>query len=138
MYVLFIFLLPFDINKSLLLVLGFLTGLCIDIFSNTFGIHAAATTLLAFLRPNILTIISSREAYEPGSCPNISMYGFSWFLKYLTIGTLIHHSALFMLEIFSFSNFHITMGKILTNLISSILVMLFYYIIALKHAKTRR
>jgi len=138
MYILFILILPFDLSKSLLLLIGFFTGLSVDIFSNTFGIHAAATTLLAFVRPTLLTLISTREAYEPGSCPNIGMYGFTWFVKYLAIGTLIHHSALFMLETFNFDIFHITLGKIFTNLIASIILMLFYYIIALKHTKKRR
>lgn len=138
MYILFIFILPFDINKSLLLLIGFFTGLSVDIFSNTFGIHAAATSLLAFIRPTLLSLISTREAYEAGSYPSINLYGFTWFIKYIAIGTLIHHTALFILEIFNFEIFHITLGKIFTNLITSMSLMLFYYIISLKHTKQRR
>ena len=138
MYILIILILPFDINKSLLLFLGFFTGLTIDIFSNTYGIHAAATTLLAFTRPTLLNLLSSKEAYEAGSSPNINIYGVSWFFKYLIAGTLIHHTSLFFLEVFSFNNFLFTTGKILTHLISTILAMLFYYIIALKQSKRKR
>lgn len=138
MYILIILILPFDINKSLLLFLGFLTGLTIDIFSNTYGIHAAATTLLAFTRPTLLNLLSSKEAYEAGSSPNINIYGVSWFFKYIITGTLIHHTSLFFLEVFSFNNFLFTTGKILTNVVSTILAMLFYYIIALKQSKRKR
>jgi len=137
-YILFILILPFDINKTVLLIIGFFAGLTIDIFSDTYGIHAAATTLLAFLRPSILNIISTREAHEPGTSPSINTNGIGWFLKYLLIGTLIHHTSLFMLEIFSFNNFFHTIGKISTNLISSVFLMIFYYIIALKSPKTNR
>jgi len=138
MYILIILILPFDINKSLLLFLGFLTGLTIDIFSDTYGIHAAATTLLAFIRPTLLNILSSKEAYEAGTSPDINIYGFSWFLKYLIIATFIHHTCLFILEIFSFNNFLHTTGKIFANLVSTIIAMLFYYIIALKQANKKR
>lgn len=138
MYILIILILPFDINRSLLLVIGFLTGLSIDFFSDTFGIHAAATTLLAFIRPSLLNMISNRDAFESGSCPSMNIYGFSWFLRYLIIGTLIHHTCLFFLEIFSFTDLFHTLIKIFANLISSILAMLFYYIIAIKTSKPKR
>lgn len=49
-YIWFIFLLPFSTNRFMFLILGFLTGFTLDFFSNTYGLHAAATTLLAFLR----------------------------------------------------------------------------------------
>jgi rod shape-determining protein MreD len=137
-YILLILLLPFDINKSLLLIIGFFTGLSIDIFSDTFGIHAAASTLLAFARPGLLSFISARDAYEPGSCPSINIYGFSWFIKYLIVGTLIHHTCLFFLEVFSFNDILHTLGKIFTNIISSVSAMLFYYIITSSHKKTKR
>lgn len=51
MYVLFILLLPFETPRYLLLLLGFFLGLLVDIFSNTPGFHASATTFLAFCAP---------------------------------------------------------------------------------------
>lgn len=45
-YVLFILLLPFTIPGYLLLGLSFLMGISIDIFSNTLGLHAAASVFL--------------------------------------------------------------------------------------------
>lgn len=137
-YILFVLILPFDLHKSIILMIGFFTGLTIDIFSDTYGIHAAATTLLAFARPNVLNLISSREAYEPGTSPSINTNGLGWFIKYLLICTFIHHTALFLLESFSFTDFLHTMLKITTNMVSSVFLIVFYYIIALKQSKVNR
>lgn len=59
-YPLFILLLPVRIPKTLLLLLSFITGLTIDIFSDTMGMHAAATVFLGYLRPAILKLLYTR------------------------------------------------------------------------------
>jgi len=55
-YIIFILLLPFDIPKSLLLILAFGAGLTIDFFGNTLGLHTAALVMLAFARPGVLRL----------------------------------------------------------------------------------
>ena len=47
LYILFIIIYPFSANKSLLIFLSFLLGLFVDFFSDSGGIHAAASVLLA-------------------------------------------------------------------------------------------
>src|SRR5690606_17421519 len=74
-YVLFVLLLPVKINRSLLLLLGFLTGLIMDIFLNTIGMHAGATTFMAFLRPFILPLFTSAEDKENNITPNLRNLG---------------------------------------------------------------
>ena len=61
-YILFIMLLPFEIPGWLLLILGFLTGLTMDAFAGTLGMHSTATLFIAFLRPFILSNISTHES----------------------------------------------------------------------------
>lgn len=102
-YVLFILLLPFETPKWLLLILGFGTGLTMDMFSDTAGIHAAATTLMAFSRSGILKVISSRKDYEQGMKPTVKDLGFRWFFNYSLVMVLIHHFTLFLLEVFRFT-----------------------------------
>src|SRR5690554_1934845 len=60
-YILFIMLLPLHSPRYLLMISGFLLGLTIDVFSNTLGMHAAATVFIAYVRPFILRSISNRE-----------------------------------------------------------------------------
>ncbi len=63
-YILFILLLPFETPSWLLLILSFLIGFCIDIFSNTIGLHASACVFMGYMRPFVLNLISVRDNYE--------------------------------------------------------------------------
>ncbi len=114
-YILFILLLPFETPGWLLLILGFLLGISIDIFSDTLGMHTIATTLMAFLRPFVLEIIAPRDGYESGSNPRISFFGLSWFFRYAAILTVIHHFVLFYIEIFHFGGFFSTLLRVILS-----------------------
>ena len=46
-YILFILSLPVKFPRWITLILGFVLGLIIDVFSNTIGTHAFATVLIA-------------------------------------------------------------------------------------------
>ena len=104
MYILFVLLLPLNTPRYAVLILAFLLGITIDVFSNTIGIHAAATVLIAFIRPLIIRIISDREENR-SEYPGLKQNKFRWFLYYTVLMVLIHHSVLFNLEIFTFFRF---------------------------------
>lgn len=123
-YILFILLLPFTIPGYFLLPIAFLLGITIDIFNNTLGVHAGATVLLAFLRPGIAQLVSSRELIEKGNTPNLSQLGFASFLKYTIIAVLIHHLFLFYAEAFSFGGFFETFLRYILSSVFSILIIL--------------
>jgi rod shape-determining protein MreD len=125
----FILLLPVEIPSWLLLLLSFATGLIIDFFSGSPGMHSSATVLAGFVRPYVLRIISPRDGYEPGSAPSMLMYGFRWFLIYTLLIVLIHHTALFYLEVFRFADFFRTMLRVLLSSLFSItfILLIEYY-----------
>lgn len=123
-YLLFILLLPFEIPSWLLLVLGFIAGSIIDIFSGSPGMHSASTVLAAFIRPVVLRGISIREGNEAGMAPSMAVYGFRWFLVYTSIMVLVHHTALFYLEVFRFADFFRTLLRVLLSSFFSILFIL--------------
>jgi rod shape-determining protein MreD len=50
-YVMFILLLPVEIPAWLMLLLSFATGVIIDYFSGSPGVHSSATVLAGFVRP---------------------------------------------------------------------------------------
>lgn len=127
-YILFLLILPVEISGWLLLVLSFFTGLIIDIFQNSPGIHASATVFLGFIRPFVLKGIAPRDGYEAGSLPIPSNFGFVWFFKYTAICTVAHHLFLFIVEAFSFSHFWTV---ILKTILSSIFTVIFIMIIRL-------
>ena len=111
------------------LLLSFGTGLIIDFFSGSPGMHSSATVLAGFVRPYVLRIISPRDGYEPGSEPSMLAYGFRWFLSYTFLMVLVHHTALFYLEVFRFADFFRTMLRVLLSslfTVTFILLIEFY------------
>ena len=114
-YIYLILILPISIGRIPLLFIGFFLGLTVDVFSNTGGIHAAATTLIAFYRPLYLKAQSPREGYELTALPHLKTFGFAWFIPYALLIVVIHHMALFYLEVFRFSEFFRTLLKVILS-----------------------
>lgn len=132
-YILFILLLPFETPKLLVLFLAFITGLTIDIFYDTAGIHAAACTLIGFSRYYILKLLSPREGYDLGLRPTINSMGVLWFVLYAASIIFLHHLVLFYLEIFRFSEFFRTLLRVI---LSTFGTFIFVYVIQFLFNKT--
>src|SRR5690554_5441929 len=64
LYIYFILKLPFGRNPFYTIISGFLMGLIIDVFLNTPGMNAAATTIVATFRKPILNLFYDREIFE--------------------------------------------------------------------------
>jgi hypothetical protein len=100
-----------------------------DLFSGTPGMHTSATVLAGFIRPYVLRITSPRDGYETGAGPSMMVYGFRWFLIYVSILVFIHHLALFYLEVFRLADFFSTLSRvILSTLFSVSFILLLEYI----------
>jgi rod shape-determining protein MreD len=123
-YIMFILILPVEIPAWLLLILSFILGLTIDLFSGSPGMHSSATILAGFARPYVLRFMSPRDGYESGSDPSMMNYGFRWFLTYAVIIVLVHHMALFYLEVFRFAGFFRTLLRVLLSTVFSVLFIL--------------
>lgn len=132
LYVLFILLLPFETPNWLLLFLAFALGISVDAFSDTLGMHAAASVFMAFLRPWVLNALVVRDEYEVGTSPGILHYGFSWFIKYTIILVFAHHLFLFTLEAFTFRYFINTIGRTLLSVCFTTLLILMSQLFRLK------
>ncbi len=129
-YLLFILLLPFDTNKSLLLLLAFLTGLSIDFFENSLGLHAAAVVLMAFARPGVIKFYFPTLEHVKGEEPGLAKLGLTGFLKYTFTLVFLYQLLLTFLEIFSLHDFlrtlsHVFVNSLATTLGILIIVMLF-------------
>lgn len=120
-YLIFIMLLPFNTPKWQLLVLGFALGLCIDLFTGTPGLHAGATTLMAFCRPSIIKLVSGNLKFENIQEPSLGQIDGMWMFRYVLCMVFVHHFALFFLESFSF---HL-IGQVLLRILLSVPVSIF-------------
>lgn len=129
-YILFILLMPFETPRWVQLLLGFALGLTIDLFSGILGMHTAASVLVAFIRPYLLELLAPRDGYEPETFPRIHYYGFFWFLKYTLLIVVIHHLALFYLEVFQLTQFLSTLLRvILSSILSTSTIVLSQYFV---------
>ncbi len=120
-YLIFVMLLPLSTPKWQLLVLGFVLGLSVDLFTGTPGLHAGATTLMAFCRPSIIKLVSGNQKFENVDEPNLGQLGGLWFFRYALCMVLVHHFALFFLESFSFR----LIGQVLLRILLSVPVSIF-------------
>jgi hypothetical protein len=123
-YVMLILLLPVEISPWILLFISFFTGLTVDFFSGTLGMHAGATVAAGFVRPYILRFISPHDGYETGATPSMEKYGFRWFLFYTLLIVVIHHFILFYLEVFRFADFFRTLLRVLLSSLFSVTFIL--------------
>ena len=130
-YIVFIFSLPFQMPRWIVIILGFLMGLCIDLFTGIIGIHALATLTVAFIRVFIINLISLRIDREEHIRPIFADMKFKWYFQYAFLLTLIHHLVYFFADIFNFHDFWQTIIVVLSNTAVSVicifLIQIFFY-----------
>lgn len=131
-YILFVLLLPLGTSNFFLFLLSFSTGLTIDAFYDTLGVHTAACVALAWFRilfDNITLEVDTRQSLDT---PSWGELGSKWFFSYVFLGTIIHHITLFMVEAFSFKNFHLTTLSILLSSIFTFVIIILINILFYK------
>ena len=135
-YVLFILLLPFETPGWFLLLLSFATGLTVDIFSGTLGLHAASAVFVGFARPLIIKFVGEKPEYDITTQPKLEQMGFKWFIAYALLMVFAHHFFLNMLDVFSFDEFWQTLLRIVVStLFTFLFILLFEYIFASRKEK---
>src|SRR5690348_13748582 len=77
--------LPVRSSKTTVLIFGFLSGLVMDLFMQTGGLFAAATTMMAFLRIFILRFYISPEDEDNNIQPGLQSLGIRKYLVYSSI-----------------------------------------------------
>ncbi|HLG02805.1 MAG TPA: rod shape-determining protein MreD [Bacteroidia bacterium] len=123
LYILFLIQLPFEAPAWLVLLLSFILGYSVDTFYQTVGMHMAACTFIGWVRPRLLRFLAPRDGYEFGSQPTMQDMGRVWFLTYATIIIVLHHLALFYLEMFSFREFFSTFIRVLISSAATLLLV---------------
>lgn len=128
-YLGFLLFLPIGTPIVLQLVLGFGTGLLMDIFYDTGGVHAAAAVLLCYLRPWVLRLLTPRDGYETQDSVNVHQMGGQWFVVYMALLIGLHHTAFFLLELGSFQAFGLTLVKVVASTLFTGLTLLIIQLI---------
>lgn len=128
-YILFIILLPFETPGWLLLFLAFGTGLTIDIFSGTLGLHTSATLFAAFIRPSIIRLVGEKPEYDITTQPTLREMGAKWFIAYSALILLMHHLFLNLVDVFSFRElFKTLLRAVFSSAFSFVFILALEYI----------
>lgn len=124
-YYLFILWLPFVTSRFALLAIGFITGITLDYFKMTPGLHAAACVLIAYLRPFVIGILTPKDMTEfTFREPSPRAMGWGPYLIYALLLTFIHHTYLTLLEWLDFGTFLYFLIKVAaTTAISMLLII---------------
>ena len=125
LYFLFLLWLPFSISRIGLLVIAFITGLTLDFFTMTPGLHAAACLLMAYVRPFVINILTPKDPTEFNYRePSPRAMGWTPYLVYALVLTVFHHGYLVLLEWLSFGSFlHFLIKVVSTTAISMLLII---------------
>lgn len=135
-YIVFIFSLPFQTPRWLVVLLGFFCGFSVDIFLGVLGFHALATLIIAFLRAGIIQLIPLRIERENHLLPILYDMKFIWYFQYVFYLTLIHHFVYYFTDALSFHNFGKLLLVVLANTLCSLLCI--FLIQILMHRESKR
>lgn len=127
-YLVFILVYPSKNNRSNFLLVSFLLGLFVDMFSDSGGIHAAASVTIAFIRPGFLKMAFG-SLYEH-SAIKFGNTEIGTLFTYVALMVLSHHLVLFSLDVFQWSEILLIVKNtlfsgIFTVLLSLIIILLF-------------
>ncbi len=123
-FIYFIIRLPLSININIAMTIAFITGLIVDIFSDTQGLHALSCTIISFNKRNILRLYITREDDISDDEVTIRTIGFSVYFKYLLTIVLLYCTLVFSIEAFTFFNILQLILRIISSTILSFLLIL--------------
>ncbi len=125
LYCLYILWLPFNINRSWLMIIAFLFGLTLDYFTGTPGLHAAPCVLIAYIRPFLINILTRKEDIEAHySEPSVISMGWASYFIYIVVLVFLHHAYLVLIEWLQFGNVWYFLGKVIGTTVISVLLIL--------------
>lgn len=135
-YPLIILFLPINTPGWAMLLLSFFTGLTMDAFMNTGGMHAAACLLMGFSRMSVLSTVFPNQLEEfKQSAPSASFMGLNSFIIYAGLLLFIHHFFFYILEVWSFKSIGYILLKTVATLLTSLLFVLIYHFLFDKKSK---
>lgn len=96
--------LPVTMSVNWVMTIGFVTGMTIDIFSDTQGMNALACTIASASRMAVLHLYFPREEEMSAPEPSMRTLGPAVFMKYAVSMSLFYCLLFFVIEAFSFFN----------------------------------
>jgi rod shape-determining protein MreD len=126
-YFMFILWLPFNMSRTMQLVIAFILGFTLDGFRHHPGFHAAACVLIAYVRPFLINILMPQEGadtnYEEPSIKSLG--GLLPYMIYAGVLSLLHNAWLFLLEAWQFGDlWYFVLKTILSTAVCILLIVI--------------
>ncbi len=124
--VVFIYLLitlPVTFSANLAMTIGFLTGLSVDILSDTPGVNALASTILTFVSRTVFHLYVPSDNDLAEQRPSLRNMGTAAFLKYAVTLIVIYCILVFTFEAMQVFNLRLYLMRILFSSIYSFIMI---------------
>ncbi|NQZ77116.1 MAG: Rod shape-determining protein MreD [Ekhidna sp.] len=133
-YIGFLLLLPRTLGRSYLMLIGFLVGLLVDVFSDTPGIHASACVFIMFIRNLWLNIVN--DDFQEVINLNVAFLRKTGFILYTVPLILIHHLLIFFIENGGVHLFGMVISKVFfSTAFSFIIIFVINFAVTPKHRR---
>lgn len=130
-YVCMLVKLPVEWPRWVQILIGFLSGLCVDCFCNTPGMHALAGCTMMWMRVPLLHLFVVSDEVKNG-LPGVRLLGMSVFLRYALVVISLYCVILYSVEAFSVFHWEIVITKILVSIAMTMLLSLILELAAKK------
>jgi hypothetical protein len=131
LYLLGLLILPSTLRTIPLMLLAFVLGFILDVFFETIGMHTAAATLFAFLKPFWLKTASPTGGFDEAEEPSLSQIGLGRYVSYAFPLLLVYSLAFFVADQWGTGVFFGVLSKsffsALFTLLLTILVQLLFF-----------
>ncbi|MBR3565076.1 MAG: rod shape-determining protein MreD [Paludibacteraceae bacterium] len=114
-YILALLCLPVELPKWAEILICFAIGLLMDILCQTIGLHAAACTLVGYLKSYSIKWFVENVDRVQGIPSSISFASRPAYIKYASVLIVAHHTTILFLEAFTFNHFGWTLLHIIIS-----------------------
>ena len=128
--------LPLTMNQNWMMIIGFIAGLIIDIFSDTAGMNALACTILSAIRNSIVKLYVTHEDEITDPNPSVDTLGPVTFIKYLFTMTFVYCLTITFIEAFTLRNALLSVYRAIGSTLLSFVII--WGVDALINAKHER
>lgn len=130
--------LPVTMKTNVALTVGFLTGLAVDILSDTPGVNALAATILTFERRGVFHLYMASDVDLASQRPSLRNMGTAAFLKYALTLVVIYCTEVFLIEAFMVWNLKLLVLRIICSSLFSFIIIYAMASLAKKSYKAKR
>lgn len=111
------------------IAVGFLLGLCVDLFTNTPGMAAASLCACGLLAPVLLKVFRPKDTADENISPSVRSMEWGGFLRYAFCLVLLHCSLFFLIEAFSVAQWRVLLANIGGSTVLTLLVIVGFELI---------